>query len=273
VLTALHAGGTRLIALRSAGYNHVDLEKANQLGIKVANVPFYSPFAIAEHAVTLLMALNRKLLLGQKLMKKNNFSLDQLVGEDLHGKTVGIVGTGNIGAAFATIMKGFGCRLLAFDPVENKQLVYNTGVTYTNLEDLCEQSDVISVHCPLTKETNYLFNKKLFDKMKKEVFFINASRGAIVKTIDLIEALKNNTIGGAGLDVYENEKDIFFTNHNNTVIVDELFEELRNLPNVILTGHQAFLTKEALAGIAETTIKNCNQWEVKGFSENDLTIK
>jgi D-lactate dehydrogenase len=265
--------GVRFISLRSAGYNHVDLEKANQLGIKVANVPFYSPFAIAEHAVTLLMALNRKLLLGQKLMKKNNFSLDQLVGEDLHGKTVGIVGTGNIGAAFATIMKGFGCRLLAFDPVENKQLVYNTGVTYTNLEDLCEQSDVISVHCPLTKETNYLFNKKLFDKMKKEVFFINASRGAIVKTIDLIEALKNNTIGGTGLDVYENEKDIFFTNHNNTEIVDELFEELRNLPNVIITGHQAFLTKEALAGIAETTIKNCNQWEAKGFSENDLTIK
>jgi D-lactate dehydrogenase len=273
VIQELFDLGIQFISLRSAGYNHVDLEKAHQLNIKVANVPFYSPFAIAEHAVTLLLALNRKLLLGQQLMKRNNFSLDQLVGIDLHGKTVGIVGTGNIGAAFATIMKGFGCRLLALDIVENKPLIFNTGLTYTNLETLCEQSDVISVHCPLNPATDYLFNKKLFDKMKKEVFFINTSRGGIVNTIDLVAALRNNTIGAAGLDVYEHEKELFFTNHNSTVLLDDLFEELRNLPNVIITGHQAFLTKEALSGIAETTIKNCNQWEENGYCENDLTIK
>lgn len=270
VIQELFEIGVKYISLRSVGYNHIDLTKANELGIKVANVPFYSPFAIAEHSVALLLALNRKLLLGQKLMKKNNFILDQLIGIDLHGKTVGIVGTGNIGAAFANIMKGFGCQLLAFDLIKNKQLMFNTGVKYTNLVDLCEQSDVISVHCPLNKETNYLFSTALFNRMKKEVFFINTSRGGIVNTIDLLEALKNKKIGAVGLDVYEHEKDIFFSNHKNAVIKDELFEELRNLPNVIITGHQAFLTKEALSGIAETTIKNTNDWEAKGYCENDL---
>lgn len=272
VIQQLYDIGIKFISLRSAGFNHVDLVKANELGIKVANVPVYSPFAIAEHSVTLLLALNRKLLLGQKLMKKNNFVLDQLVGIDLHGKTVGIIGTGNIGSAFAGIMNGFGCHLLAFDIIENPELVKNFGLKYTTLEYLCEQADVISVHCPHNKKTNYLFCKKLFDLMKKDVFFINTSRGGIVNTKDLLNALKNNTIGAAGLDVYEFEKDIFFSNHNNSLIIDELFEDLRKLPNVIITGHQAFLTKEALMGIADTTFKNTNEWETIGYSENDLII-
>ncbi|WP_310556950.1 2-hydroxyacid dehydrogenase [Flavobacterium sp.] len=270
VLEILHKCGVRFIALRSVGYNNVDLEKAKSLGIKVANVPAYSPYSVAEHSVALLMALNRKLVLGQKLMKKNDFSLDQLIGFDLHGKTVGIVGTGKIGAAFANIMKGFGCKLLAFDLHKNEELISHTSIIYTSLEDLCKQSDVISLHCPLNSTTQCLFDKKLFSIMKKGVFFINTARGGIVKTQDLIAALENKTIAAAGLDVYENEKDIFFRNHLNNVIVDDVFDKLRSLPNVLITGHQAFLTNEALTGIAETTFKNIKDWESKGQSDNDL---
>ena len=226
----------------------------------MANVPAYSPYAVAEHTVTLLLALNRKIILGQELMKKNNFSLDQLIGFDLHGKTVGIIGTGKIGAAFATIMKGFGCHLLAYDIQENKELIKATHIKYKSLAEVCKESDIISLHCPLNNETNCLFDKYIFSMMKKGNYFINTARGAIVNTLDLIAALENGTIAAAGLDVYENEKDIFFRNHLNNVIVDNVFDKLRSFPNVLITGHQAFLTYEALKGIAKTTFKNINDW-------------
>ncbi|MFM9987140.1 2-hydroxyacid dehydrogenase [Flavobacterium sp.] len=272
VLDKLYEYGVRYIALRCVGYNNVDLARAEKLGIKVANVPSYSPYAIAEHAVALLMALNRKIILGQQLIKKNDFSLDQLIGFDLHGKTVGIVGTGNIGSAFANIMNGFGCKLLGYDVQENKELISKTNIIYTSLEDLCKQSDVISVHCPLNTSTKYLFDKTVFSIMKKGVYFINTARGSIVKTEDLIEALENGTIGSAGIDVYENEKDIFFRNHLNNVIVDELFNKLLSFPNVLVTGHQGFLTTEALTGIAETTLSNINEWEDSNKCKNELSI-
>jgi D-lactate dehydrogenase len=270
VLDKLHQNGVRFIALRCVGYNNVDVEKAKMLGVKVANVPAYSPYSVAEHAVALLLALNRKIVLGQQLMKKNDFSLDQLIGFDLHGKTVGIVGTGKIGSVFAHIMKGFGCRLLAYDVQENKELMSQTNIIYTSLEKLCKESDVISLHCPLNMSTQCLFDKKVFSSMKKGVYFINTARGGIVNTKDLIAAIENGTIAGAGLDVYENEKDIFFRNHLNNVIIDKVFDKLRSFPNVLITGHQAFLTTEALLGIAQTTFSNISNWEANGKCNNDL---
>lgn len=270
VLDKLYFHGIRFIALRSVGFDHVDLLKAKQLGIKVANVPNYSPYSTAEHAVALLLALNRKLLIGQKLMKHNDFSLDELIGFNLHKKTIGIVGVGKIGSAFAKIMNGFGCRLLGYDPIENKALALKNSLTYTSLETLCQQSDVISIHCPLTPETRYMFNKSLFDQMKKGVLLINTARGSIVNTIDLLAALNNNILAGAGLDVYENEKSIFFRNHLNTIIPDQLFDELREHQNVIITGHQGFLTREALTEIAQTTLHNIDLWEKGAISPNEL---
>lgn len=242
------------------------------LGIKVANVPNYSPYSVAEHAAALLLALNRKLVLGQQLMKRNNFSLDELIGFDLHNKTVGIVGTGNIGAAFAHIMNGFGCNLLGYDIAENKELIDELSLKYTSLEDLCRKSDIISIHCRLNAETHYIFDKKLFDLMKKGVLLINTARGGIVKTADLLVALNSGRLGGAGLDVYENERGIFFLNHLGVVIVDGLFEALRNHDNVIITGHQGFLTHEALTEIAETTFDSIDRWEDGNPSHYELGL-
>lgn len=270
VLEKLWGYGVRFIALRSVGYDHVDLAKAKQLGIKVANVPAYSPYAIAEHAVALLLALNRKLILGQKLMDKKDYRLDQLVGFDLHGKTVGIIGTGKIGAAFAKIMHGFGCTLLGFDIEENKQLISETHIVYTSFDDICKKSDVISVHCPLNEATKYMFNESSFSKMKHGLVFINTARGGIVNTEDLIYALNSGIVAAAGLDVYQYEKSIFFHNLTDTTIADDLFMELRSHCQVLITGHQAFLTNEALRGIADTTIANLYGWAKNGFSENDL---
>ena len=271
VLGKLRALGVRFIALRSVGYDHVDLEKAKELDMKVANVPAYSPYAIAEHAVMLILALNRKLLLGQQLMGNNDFRMDRLVGSDIHSKTVGIVGTGKIGTAFANIMHGFGSKLLAYDLEENASLIKATGIHYTSLKSICEKADIIAIHCPLTKETNHLFNKELFSIMKKGVVLINTARGAIINTIDLIEALDNGIVAAAGLDVYEYESAIYFKNQLNEPINDALFQQLRAYPNVLLTGHQAFLTNEALTGIATTTIQNLDAWEAKGESENELS--
>jgi len=210
VLELLSDCGIKYIALRSAGYDHVDLKKSTELGIKVANVPAYSPYAIAEHAVTMLMTLNRKILLGQSLISQGDFRLDKLIGFDLHGKTVGVVGTGKIGSAFAQIMYGFGCRVVAYDIEKNSELVEKTKIEYVTLDELCRLSDVISVSCPLNVETKYLFCKNSFAKMKRGVVFINTARGAIVNTLDLIEALDSGVISAAGLDVYEYEKPIFF---------------------------------------------------------------
>lgn len=270
VLDVLHANGIKFIALRSAGYDHVDLIRAKQLNIKVANAPAYSPYAIAEHAVALLLTLNRKILQSQELMKKNDFRLDQLIGFDLHGKTVGVVGTGKIGSAFAKIMHGFGCKLIGYDVFENQELITETKITYTSLEDLCKASDVISIHCPLNSKTKYLFSKNLFSQMKKGMLLINTARGGIVNTSDLIEALNEGIIAAAGLDVYENEKPIFFYDHSGSMIKDELFEKLRSNSKVLITGHQAFLTNEALQGIADATMNNLTNWMKNGKSDNDL---
>ena len=270
VLDKLYHNGIRFIALRSMGYDHINLTKAKELGIKVANVPNYSPFSVAEHALTLLLALNRKIINGQKLMARNDFSLNELVGIDLHQKTVGIIGLGKIGSAFAKIMNGFGCRLLGYDPIENKQLSKQIPLSYTPLKELCQQSDIISIHCPLNDETRYLFNEKVFSLMKKGSFLINTARGSILNTIDMLAALDNGTLAGAGLDVYENEKKIFFRNHLNTIILDPTFEKLRNHKNVIITGHQGFLTKEALSSIAQTTAENINNWEKEKINPNEL---
>ena len=270
VIEQLHHMGVKYLALRSVGYDHVDLAKAKQLGIKVANVPAYSPYAIAEHSVALLMALNRKIVLGQELMKQNNFLLDQLVGFDLHGKTIGIVGTGKIGAAFTRIMHGFGCTLLAYDIEPNEELIDQCNVTYTSLEDVCKNADVISVNCPLNEATKHMFNKETFSMMKKGVVFINTARGGVVNTRDLITALEEGIVAAAGLDVYEYEKAIFFYDLSGSKINDELFEELRSCQNVLITGHQAFLTNEALQGIASVTVDNLDQWTQHGKSENEV---
>ncbi len=267
----LYKVGVKFIALRSVGYDHVDLVKAKELGMKVANVPAYSPYAIAEHSVTLLMALNRQVVLSQELMKENDFRLDRLVGFDLHGKTVGVVGTGKIGAAFVRIMHGFGCKLIAYDIDQNDELVKQCKLEYTSLEELYKNSDVISVSCPLNEATKYLFNKNSFSQMKKGVVFINTARGGIVNTEDLITAIDDGIIGAAGLDVYENEKSIFFYDHSGSAVNDPLFEKLRSYRNVLITGHQAFLTNEALKGIADITITNLDQWDQKGIAENELS--
>lgn len=271
VLEKLSQVGVKYIALRSVGYDHIDLAKAKSLKMKVANVPSYSPYSIAEHSVALLMALNRKIVLGCQLMGKNDFRLDQLVGFDLHGKTVGIVGTGKIGSAFGNIMHGFGCKLLGYDLEHNSDLIRDANITYTSFEELCQTSDVISVHCPLNGATKYLFNKDSFAKMKKGVVFINTARGGVVNTVDLLDALESGIIGFAGLDVYENEKPIFFYDHKLSKIDDVLFHKLRNHPRVLLTGHQAFLTNEALTGIANTTIANLDAWAAAAISENEVS--
>lgn len=273
VLELLSEAGVKYIALRSVGYDHVDIAKAQSLGIKVANVPAYSPYSIAEHAATLLMALNRKIVLGDFLMRKNDFRLDQLVGFDLRGKTVGIVGTGKIGLAFANIMHGFGCKLIGYDVKENKDPGENAPILYTSFESLCRTADVISVHCPLNEATRYLFNRNSFSKMKKGVVFINTSRGGIVNTTDLLEALDNGIVAHAGLDVYEHEKPIFFHSHGSSEIADELFKRLRGHSRVLLTGHQGFLTNEALTGIADTTIANLDAWTFGGSSKNEINVK
>jgi D-lactate dehydrogenase len=270
VLDKLHKIGVKYIALRSVGHDHVDLEQAKVLGIKVANVPTYSPYAIAEHAVALLLALNRKLKLGQHLMQQGDFRLDQLIGFDLHGKTIGIVGTGKIGAALARIMQGFGCKILAYDAVENSELLKDVPINYTTFENLCKQSDIIALCCPLNETTKYLFNNNTFSLIKKGCILINTARGGLINSVELMKALDAGIVSAAGLDVYENEKPIFFHNLIGKEIPDTVYHKLKSYPNVLITGHQAFLTTQALKGIADTTFSNINQWDLNGSSDNDL---
>lgn len=270
VLEKLSDCGVRYLALRSVGFDHVNLQVAAQLGIQVANVPEYSPYSVAEHAVALLMASDRKIIQGQKLIEAQNYRLDGLTGFDIHGKTVGVVGTGNIGLAFCKIMLGFGAIVIAFDPVENKS-AKAAGVNYVSFKDLLEQSDIVSIHCPLNTGTKYLFSAAEFELMKPNATLINTSRGGIVNTKDLILALEQGKIGAACLDVYEREKGLFFNDWRNRTINDEDFIKLRSLPNVLITGHQGFLTNEALSGIAKTTLENLDYWQENLRSPNELT--
>ena len=269
VLERLVDLGVRFIALRTVGYDNVDLEVAERLSIRVAHVPEYSPYAIAEHGVAMLLMLNRKLYEAQLLIQMQDFRLDSLVGFDLHGKTVGIIGVGNIGFAFAKIMNGFGCKLLAHDPEKHPKST-GIGLEYVSKKELLRKSDIISLNCPLNEHTRYLIDFEEFAMMKKGAILINTARGGVVNTRALIENLKTGHIGGACLDVYEREKGLFFSDHRNTIIQDEMYHILRSFKNVLMTGHQAFLTKEALQGMATTTIANLDAWEAGGTSENEL---
>jgi D-lactate dehydrogenase len=263
VIAALAAAGTRLVVLRSAGFNHVDLAAAGQAGIAVGRVPAYSPHAVAEHAVALILTLNRKTHRAYNRVRDGNFALDGLLGFDLNGKTVGIVGTGQIGAVVARILAGFGCTLLAFDPVQNPDCTA-LGVRYTDIETLFRESDIITLQCPLTPQTHHLIDAKAVARMKRGVMLINTSRGAVVDTRALIAGLKSGVIGSVGLDVYEEEADLFFQDLSSTVITDDVFARLLTFPNVLITGHQGFFTAEALTAIAETTIANATTFERDG---------
>ncbi len=259
VASRLAAGGTRLIALRCAGFNNVDLVAAAQAGLKVVRVPAYSPHAVAEHAVALMLALNRKIHKAYTRVRDGDFSLSGLMGFDLHGKSFGVVGTGKIGAVVATIMRGFGCRLLAFDKFPNPE-VQALGTEYVPLPDLFAAADVISLHCPLTHETYHMVNDYTLKLMKPGAMLVNTSRGPLIDTQAVIEALKSGRLGALALDVYEEEDDLFYENLSMQVIRDDIFSRLLTFPNVLITGHQAFFTHEALAGIAATTIANINDF-------------
>ncbi|TVR96751.1 MAG: 2-hydroxyacid dehydrogenase [Trueperaceae bacterium] len=254
VLRTLREHGTELIALRSAGFNHVDLGVADELGLTVARVPAYSPHAVAEHALALVLSLNRKIHRAYNRVRDGNFSIEGLLGFDLHGKTVGVVGTGRIGVLFAEQLRGFGCTVLAFDPYPNADA--ERVVEYVPLRELFARSDVISLHCPLTPETHHLIDAEAVDQMKDGVMVINTSRGALVDTIAVIEGLKSGRIGYLGLDVYEEEENLFFEDLSEQVITDDAFTRLLTFPNVLITGHQAFFTREAITNIAETTLAN-----------------
>ena len=270
VLEKLKDFGVKYITLRSAGYNNVHVKSAMRYNLKVANASNYSPYAIAEHATALLLALNRKIVLADKQVHQYNFLQQDLIGFNIHGKTIGIVGTGNIGTVMAKIMHGFGCKILACDPIQNQSLIELCDIEYVDLEQLCTQSDIISLHIPLNFENYDLINKKRLDLMKKDVLLINTSRGSIVHTEALINVLEENGIGGYGADVYEKEKGIFFKDHSKSGIRDEQLKKLLSFKNVLLTPHQAFATEEALANIAKITFANIDAWQAGQRSANEL---
>lgn len=264
VLDALHALNVRLVALRCAGFNNVDLAHAQDLGITVCRVPEYSPYAVAEHAVALILDLNRNIHRAHNRVRENDYSLDGLMGFDLHGKTVGVVGFGKIGRAFAAIMRGFGCRILISDPLASAADIADQGALVA-LADLLGQSDVVSLHCPLTPQTHHLISTQTIAQMKDNGMLINTSRGGLIDTPAVIQALKTRKIGYLGIDVYEEEANIFFEDLSNMAIQDDVFARLQTFPNVIITGHQGFFTEEALTKIAQTTVAN-----IVHFSRNQL---
>lgn len=259
-LSVLARGGTRLLALRSAGFNHVDLAAATRLGLTVARVPAYSPHAVAEHTMGLILALNRRLHRAYARVREGNFSLDGLMGFDVVARTVGVVGTGKIGEVVCRILRGFGCRILAFDPQPNPSC-RELGVTYVDLETLLRESDIVTLHCPLTEKTRHLIGARALGAMKDGAMLINTSRGGLVDTPAVIEALKSGRLGELGLDVYEEEAELFFDDHSGRVIQDDVFARLLTFPNVLITGHQGFFTKEAVAAIAQTTLANVTDFE------------
>lgn len=261
VLESLRKGGTEFLALRSAGFNHVDLEAAARLGITVARVPEYSPYAVAEHAVALLMSLNRKIHRAFNRVREHNFSLDGLMGFDIHGKTVGVIGTGKIGECFCNILNGFGAKVIAFDPQPRLK-----SVSYLPLEDVISRSDILSFHCPLTPETKHLINQSNLKDLKPGVIIVNTSRGAVLDTKALIQGLKSQLIGGLALDVYEEEGDLFFKDLSDKPVLDDQFIRLISFPSVLMTAHQGFFTTEATTEIAKVTSEN-----IKGYFSGTLS--
>lgn len=271
-LDALHEYGVKLLALRSAGFNHVDIAHAAELGMKVVRVPAYSPYAVAEHTLAMILTLNRKTHLAYDRVRDGNFSLERLMGFDLHGRTVGVVGTGIIGRVFANMMLGMGCKVVAYDPKPNEEL-QKSSVRYVGLSELFEQADVISLHCPLTKETHHLINPEAIQQMKDGAMLINTSRGGLVDTKAVITALKNRKLGYFGLDVYEQEENLFFEDLSGAIIQDDMITRLMTFPNVLITSHQAFFTEEAMTKIAETTLQNIRDFEEGEELKNEVAPK
>jgi D-lactate dehydrogenase len=261
ILKILAENGTRLLALRSAGFNNVDLKSAADLGISVVRVPAYSPYAVAEHTAALILMLNRKLYRAYNRVRDDNFSLEGLLGFDLHGCTIGIIGTGKIGMVFAQIMQGFGCSLLGYDKFPNPQFEAIGTARYVDLPELLVKSDVISLHCPLTPDNHYLINAEAIAQMKAGVMLINTSRGGLVDTKAVIAGIKSSQIGYLGIDVYEQEADLFSEDLSTAIVQDDDFQLLKSFPNVVITAHQAFFTRNALQAIAETTLANITEFE------------
>ena len=271
-LAVLEQQGVRLVALRGAGFNNVDLVAAEEFSISVARVPAYSPWAVAEHATALILALNRKIHRAYARVREGNFTLDGLLGFDLHGRTVGLVGVGRIGLVMARIMAGLGCKIIAYDPVPNAE-IEALGGRHASLEELLSSSDIISLHCPLTPDTRHLIDAAAVERMKPGVMLINTSRGAVIDTRAVIDGLKSGRIGNLGLDVYEEEGDLFFEDLSDQPIQDDVFARLLTFPNVLITGHQAFFTAEALQAIAETTIANLTAFEATGRPVHEVTAE
>mgnify|MGYP001436859210 CR=1 FL=1 len=269
VLTKLAEFGVKIVAMRCAGFNNVDIYAAKELNITVVRVPAYSPEAVAEHSTALMMSLNRRIHKAYLRTRDANFALQGLVGFNMFGKTVGVIGTGRIGVATMAILKGFGCKILAYDPYQSEHAL-KLGAEYVELDELYAQSDIISLHCPLTDDNHHLLNKDSFAKMKDGVMIINTSRGGLLSASDAIQALKSGRIGALGLDVYEEEEHLFFGDHSSEIIADDTFRRLSACHNVIFTGHQAFLTKEALTSIAQTTIHNLLTFEQGKVSGNEV---
>jgi D-lactate dehydrogenase len=270
ILEKLKEIGVKYIATRTMGIDHIDTEKAKELDIKVAHVPHYSPHSVAEHSIALMLALNRNLIPAHHKAKDYNFLLDGLVGFDMNNKTVGMIGAGEIGSVSARILHGFGCKLLIYDIEKNKELIEKYDARYVDMEELCSNSDIITIHAPLTEDTKHLINKEKIDLMKDGVMIINTARGAICKTEDLIDGLKNGKIGSLGMDVYEYEKGLFFEDHSGEIMNDDIFARLLGFKNVLITAHQAFLTNEALKENLETTLGNLRNWAKGEKAEHEV---
>jgi len=263
--------GVKLIALRCAGFNQVDLKAAEECGIQVVRVPAYSPYAVAEHTLALLLAVNRRIHKAYARVRENNFSLNGLMGFDVHGKTIGVVGTGKIGQIFCSLVSGFGCEVIAYDPYPNAELI-EKGVKYVELEELLKRSHVISLHCPLTPESHHLINDRSLKLCRDDLVLVNTSRGPLVDASALIKSLKKKKIGAVALDVYEEESGIFFEDHSDEVVQDDVLMRLMTFPNVLITSHQAFFTKEALDNICETTAENIAAFEAGQPLVNEVVL-
>ncbi|MBD3274579.1 MAG: 2-hydroxyacid dehydrogenase [Candidatus Marinimicrobia bacterium] len=272
VLLTLSQQGTKLIALRSAGFNHVDLEAAQSLGLTIVRVPAYSPEAVAEHTIGLIMTLNRKLHRAYGRVREGNFSLDGLLGFNLSEQTVGLIGSGKIGVQTAKILSGFGCEIITHDPYPSDAM-RDLGVEYVSLNTLFERSDIVSLHCPLLPSTFHMINSDSVSRMKPGVMLINTSRGALIDTQAVIQGLKSGKIASLGLDVYEEEAELFFEDYSERVIHDDVFARLLTFPNVIITSHQGFFTKNALENIAQTTVENITQFENTGACDNEINYE
>jgi len=272
IIKQLARAGVKIIALRSAGFNNVDLAAAKDYNLKVVRVPAYSPNAVAEHAVAMIMTLNRKTHKAYNRIREQNFSLNGLLGFDLHGKTVGVIGTGNIGQVFCRVMLGFGCKVIAFDVQKNEQLK-ERGIQYLPLDDVFSASNIISLHCPLNEHTRYIINKDSIEKMQENVMLINTSRGGLIDTKAVVKGLKSGKIGSLGIDVYEQEENLFFRDLSETIIEDDVISRLSSFPNVLITAHQGFFTKEALAEIAETTLSNLKAFQKGEELINEIKLK